>query len=400
MHLPVDALDPPLRDARSDEASSDSARRSKPAVPPPQLAASPTASAEPRVSSPNLAPSPTPVPVSSPASPYYTPVARATGVAGGSQPIPPPQSFSSRSGRTGSGSGSAHSAMRPAPAPVITPRHGYPATPVSGPIASASPFATSPVVARAERPASPASRPPITMPRRASRAPYIAAGIVLVVIIVFLLDSIARNEESAPPPALAAKPAAHTASEPAPSPPIPASAKLEPRAASAVGTPAAEDTVATNHGDEVPSVETTAPTHQLDPSITIRVVSTPPGADVLLAGASIGATPLAVQIKRSTGFATLTVHRARFQDVTTSIDLAANYESDVKLTAIEEPPPAPIVRPAAVVREPRPLPAREPKRPAPAAAPAAASKRCQPVDRFNPFDSSCNGKPCPRCPAP
>jgi serine/threonine protein kinase len=400
MHLPVDALDPPLRDPRSEEASSDSARRSKPAVPPPQLAASPTTSAEPRVSSPNLAPtpSPTPVPLSSPSSPYYTPVARATGLAGGSQPIPPPQSFSSRSGRTGSGSGSAHNAMRPAPATLIPPRHGYPAAPASGPIASASPISTAPVAPRAERQA-----PPIVMPRRASRAPYIAAGIVLVVIIVFLLDSIARNEESAPPPALAAKPAAHTSSEPLPPmpPPIPASAKLEPRAASAVGTPVVEDTVATNHGDEVPSAaEPAAPIRQPDPSITIRVVSTPPGADVLLAGASIGATPLAVQIKRATGFAKLTVHRARFQDVTTSIDLATNYESDVTLTAIEEPPPAPIVRPAAVTREPRALPAREPKRPAPAAAPAAASKRCQPVDRFNPFDSSCNGKPCPRCPAP
>ena len=78
-------------------------------------------------------------------------------------------------------------------------------------------------------------------------------------------------------------------------------------------------------------------------SIAIRVVSEPPGADVLLAGKPIGTTPLTTKLKRGTGLAMITVHKARYQDVTTQIDLtSALFTKEVTLQRSEEaPPPTP-----------------------------------------------------------
>jgi hypothetical protein len=119
------------------------------------------------------------------------------------------------------------------------------------------------------------------------------------------------------------------------------------------------------------------------------VSSTPPGADVLLAGTPIGTTPLEIHVKRKPGLATLTVHRARFNDVSSTVDLGADYTADVKLVAIADEPaksPSRPARPAAPHdTRPRVLPAQPPAR------------KCQPPGRVNPFDTSCDGKPCPPC---
>jgi hypothetical protein len=127
------------------------------------------------------------------------------------------------------------------------------------------------------------------------------------------------------------------------------------------------------------------------PSITIRVTSTPSGADVLLAGTPIGTTPLEIPIpKRKAGFAQLTVHRARYLDVTAMIDLGVDYTNHIKLTALgDDSAPRPPIRE-------RPSPPREKPRVSP---PPPAIKKCQPPDRINPFDTSCGGKACPPCSA-
>jgi serine/threonine protein kinase len=73
-----------------------------------------------------------------------------------------------------------------------------------------------------------------------------------------------------------------------------------------------------------------------DEMVGIRVVSDPPGADVLIAGKSIGTTPLDVKYKKGTGQAYLTVHRAKYVDVTTLIDLSGDFTKEVTLKKIED----------------------------------------------------------------
>src|SRR5213075_3262316 len=68
-----------------------------------------------------------------------------------------------------------------------------------------------------------------------------------------------------------------------------------------------------------------------DDTIGIRVISDPPGADVLLSGRSIGTTPLDRRIKKGTGSEYLTVHRAKYHDVTTMVDLSGDYSKEVTL---------------------------------------------------------------------
>ena len=417
MHLPVDVLDPllPRREPRATDTPSE-IRRSRAHVQPPAY----PASADTRVSSPNLGPSPAQA-----SSPYHTPVARATGLAGGSQQIPPPQPFSSRAvSRTVSGSGSTHSAMRPTPLPHVTPRQGYPApitlTGSSRSGSSQARYEPPPFVASEPMNVMPVAVMPVLAPRN-HRWLYAAFGVALVAIIAFLVRSIvsSRGDEQARP-SIAAAPAVSppattppATTPPAVSPPATTAPVTTPPATTAPATTAAATTApATTPPSEptptqTPAPEPTtpepptrlatddgsagaAPVVTADPLITIRVSSTPPGADVLLAGLSVGPTPLDIRVKRMQGFAKLTVRRAKFQDATTSIDLGADYTSDVKLKPLDEPAPRP---PA---NSPRP-PLRDAKRAAtPAAAPAPA-KKCQPVDRVNPFDTSCGGKACPRC---
>jgi hypothetical protein len=214
---------------------------------------------------------------------------------------------------------------------------------------------------------------------------YVALAGVLVGIIVLLAISILDTEPDFVPP-------------PRPAPPAPTQPAMP--AAAAVSGPSGPSSEA-GHGSqsggtrEPADVEPPARSQPAipapPPSITIRVTSTPSGADVLLAGTPIGTTPLEIPIpKRKAGFAQLTVHRARYLDVTAMIDLGVDYTNHIKLTALgDDSTPRPPIRE-------RPSPPREKPRVPP---PPPAIKKCQPPDRINPFDTSCGGKACPPCSA-
>lgn len=134
-------------------------------------------------------------------------------------------------------------------------------------------------------------------------------------------------------------------------------------------------------------------------SIAIAVTSTPPGADVLLAGKVIGTTPLDTRRERSTGRAVLVVHKHGFVDHAQEIDL----DADVTTAPTLVPQPA---RPT--VSTPTPTPASKsksagrgkstgrPARPSRTVAggvkaggggsSAARKPACQPPETYNPLD--------------
>jgi len=216
---------------------------------------------------------------------------------------------------------------------------------------------------------------------------YAGFGVALIGIIVLLVISIldtSSDEVSAPDPV-----APVTASAPV----LPAFTVSTPTASSAAAPAVAASTAArpapSTTTSPVAASTAAPPAPDPAPSITIRVSSTPPGADVLLAGTPIGTTPLEIHVKRKPGLATLTVHRARFNDVSSTVDLGADYTTDVKLVAIADEPAKPPSRP------PRPATSRDTRPRVPPAQPPA--RKCQPPGRFNPFDTSCDGKPCPPC---
>jgi len=74
-----------------------------------------------------------------------------------------------------------------------------------------------------------------------------------------------------------------------------------------------------------------------DLSVTIDIKTDPKGADVILAGKVIGTTPFKTQRAKGKGMSMITVHKARFIDVTTEIDLGDDFTSDLKLKPAEEP---------------------------------------------------------------
>ena len=345
MHLPADALE--LAAPLVEDAVSVPGRRSRAHGPASGFAtASATAvQAEPRQTMPGIAPTPTPLPA---------PVDRASGLAGGSQPIPPPRPFAARAT---SSSAPPLGATRQDVLPQVAPRPGYAAA-APPPRRSSQRHHEAPYL---PPPTATIVEPP--HPTGAHRGLYMACGMALVGIIAMLVMTIASGDEPSPPaaapPASVAPP---RAAAPAPSPRDPAA---PPRAPAQASNP-------TDAAHARPGSAT----------IKIHVVSLPPAAEVRIAGTPVGATPLDIELPRKAGRATLTLHHARFQDATASVDLDTDYSAEFKLTATDEPRPVP--RPAPVA----------PKRPAPAPAP---KRTCQPPDRYNPYDDSCGGKPCPRC---
>jgi serine/threonine-protein kinase len=93
---------------------------------------------------------------------------------------------------------------------------------------------------------------------------------------------------------------------------------------------------------------------QVEESISIKVISVPDGADVLLAGRPIGTTPLETKVKRGTGSTTLVVHHAGYQDVPTRIDLTSDFFSkEVTLVKLpEKKPPTVEKKPPTVEKKP------------------------------------------------
>jgi hypothetical protein len=146
-------------------------------------------------------------------------------------------------------------------------------------------------------------------------------------------------------------------------------------------------------------------------TISIRVVSEPPGADVLLAGKPIGTTPLDTRLPKGAGPAFLTVRRSKFHEVTTRIDLAGDFTKEVTLKPIDDQADdrkkADEERKrldAKRLEEQRRL--TEQKRQDELKKQQDAKRpRCQDPGRINPFDTNCLGLPtatnangaCPPC---
>jgi serine/threonine protein kinase len=355
---------------------------------PPLYATIATPPPEGRMSSPNLPPMAPQLPSS---------VAR-PGLAGGSQAMSP-QQFSAQSG---SGSGPAHGALPLAAQASLRQQQGYP----GGQSESSYPHYQPP----------PGTGEDIDLQPSRSLL-YLGLGVALVgIIVVLVISIIGGSGEDLPPlrrPTAAMTPentpdggmfrddpdpeVVHnpgTAGAPRPEAGKPEAGKPEAAKPDATSLANGPDAGAETASDE---------------SINIHVVTVPPGADVLLAGKVIGTTPLETKIKRGTGFGTLTVHRARFEDVTATIDLSGDYRRDLTLMAI---PDEPVARPSGQ-RDPKPAGGRErpanPDRPPvhdvpheprprpPTVAPVPPAKKCQAPDKINPFDTSCGGEPCPPC---
>jgi len=353
------------------------------------------------VSQPGLYPTATPGPdgarhLSSPNLPLMLPqlpesVARAMGMAGGSQHIPPLQ-FASQAG---SSSGPAHAALPGGTQPIPWGHQGYGGAPGSQSGGAAYPHYD------------PAQDPELDVDLHPhNRLLYLGMAVLLIGVIVLLARLVSDNDEPpAPPrtapmtestatggqePALLPEPAKHEAAAPGPASPsrLTPSQVTQPVAALDAGAPAVSDD-----------------------SISLHVVSAPEGAEVTLFGKPIGVTPLDVRIKRATGLATLTLHRARFQDATTTVDLSGDCSRQLTLIPVaDEQTVRPPGRPGGRDRptpgqpspgRPRPVPAppaAPPAPPPPPPAPAPA-KSCQDPGQLNPFDKSCDGQPCPPCPS-
>jgi hypothetical protein len=154
------------------------------------------------------------------------------------------------------------------------------------------------------------------------------------------------------------------------------------------------------------------------------VVSTPAGAEVSLSGKPLGVTPLEVDLERRTGSEPLTVHRARYQDVTTALDLGRDSDQTVALAPVPEPGTSRAPgggtsgnpggsTSAGTERDGRPTgksPAadRDSRSTHPTDRDAAGGKRtqslparedCQPPDKINPYEKACHGHVCKPCTA-
>jgi hypothetical protein len=225
-----------------------------------------------------------------------------------------------------------------------------------------------------------------------NRLLYIGLGVVLVGIIVLLAIAIADSSDELP--------ATHASPTQPASPqdkPDPQGQPTKPEAAQPRGLnpePVRPEAFRTEAA-RAAAPEPAAPAVDL---ISVHVLSTPQGADVVLDGKPLGQTPLTVKIPRATGIVPLTVHHARYGDSTTKVDLSNDIATEVTLAAAPEPPP----RPSSGRDAPRERSNDRGNRPAShdskAHAPASpGTAQCQPPDRINPFDTSCGGKACPVC---
>ncbi len=236
---------------------------------------------------------------------------------------------------------------------------------------------------------------------------YIGIGVVLVGIIVLLAISIADNRDE---PATARS---------APSRVAPGGGGPEPVSAvgAATGKPEAGKPETVRSESTVPAGGSSDPAGRRV-TVHLHVVSAPPSAEVSLSGKPLGVTPLDVDIERKTGSEPLTIHRARYQDVTVAVDLGRNYEQTVALVPLPEPrAPGGTASsaggstgsgPGANERDGRKPPVDHDSRSTrPTGRDGVGSKRtqglppradCQPPDKINPYEAACNGHMCKPCP--
>jgi hypothetical protein len=208
-------------------------------------------------------------------------------------PLPPPRAQTPPAGQfaiaPGSGSGPAIPAMQ-----VVSTAHGY---------ASASEVSYPRYVAPAEL-AGGASGPDTSSPYvqlAPNRRPlFIGMGIVLAGVIVMLAVSFGGGDD----------PVAPAQSE-----------QAEPRSAVAPEPPA-------------PKIDDDIADENM---VSVIIHSDPPGADVLIAGTRIGATPFESKLKRGTKVAPFTVQKDGFAPYTGRIDLSGEYENrNIRLVRVED----------------------------------------------------------------
>jgi hypothetical protein len=313
------------------------------------------------------------------------------GLAGGTPQIPPSQ-FAVQSGST---SGPAHNAL-PLGSQLIA--QGYTGAPGASQHQSRSGISY------------PSYEPPhdpdvdVNL-QPGSRLLYFGAGIVLVGIIVVLAITIlnGRSEDVSPTKTGSSSVAGETpgSDEPKPEATNPEAARPEGTAGALKPDAAKPEAVPPEVTTQVADVDAGVVPIS-DESIRIHVISVPPGADVLLAGKPIGETPLDTKIRRGTGLAMLTVHHTKFVDATMTIDLSGDFKKELTLTPVpDEPvkPPTPVHDPKPPVSHTQPHdgPHEGGGRPHAPPTPAPPAKKCQPPDRYNPFDTTCGGQPCPVC---
>jgi hypothetical protein len=168
--------------------------------------------------------------------------------------------------------------------------------------------------------------------------------------------------------------------------------------------------------------------------ITIHIVSHPVGADVLIAGTKIGVTPLDKPLKRGMKLAQLTIHLNGYVDVNSKIDLGGDLSKDVLLKPIasveatpdnagsDDPKPQALPKPPVVEHkvvapptkpvehkvvppsvDPQPhkaTPVEHTKAVTSEHKATSVKPKCDPPGQQNPFETSCNGGPCPVCKTP
>ncbi|MEO8706825.1 MAG: protein kinase [Kofleriaceae bacterium] len=209
---------------------------------------------------------------------------------------------------------------------------------------------------------------------RPNRRPlYIGIAIVLAGIAVVIIVGLGGSSiETAPP----AKP---VETVPAVKDPEPAPVK----------EPIQEPTPVPVKEVAPPIITIDAAVEIIEESIRINVRSTPPGANVLLAGKPIGTTPFETNLPRGTGAAQLTVQRAGYEEITTKIDLsAAEFSKDVTLTKLPEKKPAEVKKPVER-KQPevkKPVERKQDKPEKKTTPPPEKKPACQPPSAIDPFD--------------
>jgi serine/threonine-protein kinase len=332
--------------------------------------------------------------------------ALATELYPGALPGPPPGPGMPALGRHGSSEASApaYPAMPRVPhgtAPIARTRQGYDHAPGHAP-GHAPPISRSepaPRFAAHELEGNISLQP-------SHRLLYVGIGVALVGIIVLLAISIADNREESATARSASSQVAAGGGAPGP--------------ASVGGAAAGKPE--TGKPDAVRN-DSTVPPASSDPAggratIHLHVVSTPPSAEVSLSGKPLGVTPLELDLERRTGSEPLTIHRARYQDVTVAVDLGRDYEQTVALVPVPDAgaarTPGAGTAPTGggspgftTERDGRKPPADRDSRPTRSTdRDRDGGKRtqslppredCQPPDKINPYEKACHGHVCKPC---
>ena len=223
----------------------------------------------------------------------------------GSQPMPPvPQNQFNPS--PSSSSSSASRPALPAQGPIPSTKHGYAGgMPTGAGVDLEYPRYQAPVEARLDSEVS---------NLKPNRRPLIIGGVLAAVGIVILLFVKLGGSKPEEP---AAAPGSDTAGSDITMPATTGSETAAPP----------EKPAPTESGSDVG-----------DEMISVHVESTPPGADVLVAGEKIGVTPLDKKLHRGTKTQPLTVHLDGYVDVTSKIDLSGDFSKKVTMkTPGEEP---------------------------------------------------------------